>query len=160
MTSDIAIARDDPRRADVVRLLEGHAALMESLSPPGSCHYFDVEALCVPAVTFWSARENDTLLGCGALYAHETADGEKTLGEIKSMHTLERARGRGVGQMLLDAIVAEAKRRGYERLSLETGSPEGFGAAQRLYARNGFERCGPFADYADDPFSLFMTRAL
>ena len=160
MTSDVVIAHDDPRRADVTRLLEGHAALMESLSPPGSCHYFDVEALCVPAVTFWSARQDDALLGCGALYAHETADGEKISGEIKSMHTLERARGRGVGQMLLDAIVAEAKRRGYGRLSLETGSPEGFGAAQRLYARNGFERCGPFADYADDPFSLFMSKAL
>jgi putative acetyltransferase len=61
---------------------------------------------------------------------------------------------------LLRHIFAEAKRRSYRRLSLETGSQPGFAAARNLYARFGFEECGPFGDYVDDPNSVFMTRTL
>jgi putative acetyltransferase len=57
-------------------------------------------------------------------------------------------------------IVAEARRRGYRRLSLETGSQDGFAPARQLYASAGFVPCGPFGDYTDDPNSAFMTLAL
>lgn len=149
------IGKDDPRRADVTRLLEAHLALMRSLSPPGSVHALDLDGLAAPGVTFWTGREGGRLVACGALKALGAEHGE-----IKSMHTEEAVRGRGLGEAMLRHIVAEARTRGYARLSLETGRPESFGAAQRLYARHGFRECPPFAGYTDDPFSLCMTLCL
>jgi putative acetyltransferase len=61
---------------------------------------------------------------------------------------------------LLTYILEEAVRRGYARLSLETGSAEAFEPARQLYANFGFAYCGPFADYVEDPYSVFMTREL
>jgi putative acetyltransferase len=78
-------------------------------------------------------------------------------GEIKSMHTAEAARGRGVGSALLRQIMAEARAAGLRRLSLETGSWPYFLPARALYARHGFVECGPFGDYREDPNSIFMT---
>jgi putative acetyltransferase len=60
----------------------------------------------------------------------------------------------------MEHVLDEARRRGYRRLSLETGTPAAFEPARALYARFGFEFCGPFGDYAEDPYSVFMTRAL
>jgi len=76
------------------------------------------------------------------------------------MRTTVEHRGRGLGKLLLDHVLDEARRRGYRRISLETGSEEFFAPARTLYARNGFEVCGPFADYVLDPHSVFMTREL
>jgi putative acetyltransferase len=81
-------------------------------------------------------------------------------GEIKSMRTAADYLGKGVGTQMLRHIIHEAKARGCNRLSLETGSGPAFDAARRLYQRFGFEYCPPFADYADDPFSRFMTLAI
>ena len=44
--------------------------------------------------------------------------------------------------------------------TVETGSGDAFEAATALYVRYGFERCPPFGDYREDPFSRFMTLAL
>jgi putative acetyltransferase len=76
------------------------------------------------------------------------------------MRTAPAALGRGVGRAMLHHIVAEAKARGYRRLSLETGNTEPFAAALRLYASEGFQPWGPFGDYHDTPFSSFLTRHL
>ena len=149
------VGKDDPRRPDVTRLLEAHLALMHSLSPPESVHALDLDGLTAPGVTFWTGREEGRVLVCGALKELDPGHGE-----IKSMHTAEAARGRGLGERMLLHIIEEAKARGYERLSLETGRPATFGAAQRLYRRHGFEECPPFANYTDDPFSLCMTLRL
>ena len=146
------IEEDDPHRPAVTRLLKAHLELMRSLSPPESVHALDLDALCAPSVTFWTAREGDQTLACGAL-----RELDPTHGEIKSMHTSSLTRGRGLGEAMLRHIMNVARERGYERLSLETGRPETFGAAQRLYARHGFSECPPFADYTDDPFSLCMS---
>ena len=67
---------------------------------------------------------------------------------------------KGVASTLLQHIVEEAGRRHYRRLSLETGSMASFEPAHRLYAKFGFQRCGPFASYVEDPNSVFMTREL
>ena len=149
------IQEDDPRRPPVTRLLQAHLALMRSLSPPGSVHALDLDGLTAPGVTFWTGEEDGEILACGALKKLDAAHGE-----IKSMHTAEAARGRGLGDAMLGHIFSEAKARGYERLSLETGRPDTFGAAQRLYRRHGFRECPPFAGYTDDPFSLCMTKVL
>lgn len=146
---------DDPARPDVYALLEEHLRNMHELSPPESVHALDVSGLKRPDITFWSVRTGGVLLGCGAL---KELDPEH--GEIKSMRTPAAARRRGAGRALLNHILGEARRRGYKRLSLETGTAEAFGPAHGLYQSVGFEHCGPFGDYQPDPHSVFMTLEL
>ncbi|GAA5066910.1 GNAT family N-acetyltransferase [Lysobacter panacisoli] len=140
---------------DVVALLQEHLQGMALLSPPESIHALDLDGLRDPRITFWSAWEGGELVGCGAL---KQLDGVH--GEIKSMRTASRHRRKGVAAGLLEHILAEAGRRAYRQLSLETGSMQGFAPARALYARFGFALCGPFADYRQDPNSVFMTRAV
>jgi putative acetyltransferase len=151
----IQIAPDDPTRPDVHQLLSEHLADMFATSPAESVHALDHSALSHEAITFWTAREDGVLLGCGAL--KELTDGHA---EIKSMRTTTNARGRGVATLMLKHIVAQASERGYERISLETGTEEYFAPARRLYARHGFTECPPFADYTLDPNSVFMELTL
>lgn len=149
------IAPDDLGGADVHELLREHLAHMHSLSPPESVHALDLSALRAPGVTFWTARREGALLGCGALKELDPAHGE-----IKSMRTVRAHLRQGIAARMLEHILGEARRRSYRRLSLETGSMEAFTPARRLYARYGFVECGPFADYAPDPNSTFMTLQL
>ena len=140
---------------DVQQLLAFHFAQMRGSSPPDSCHVLAVDGLRDPAVTFWSLRERRRLLGIGALKQLDPRHGE-----VKSMRTAPGELGRGAGRAMLDHIVAEARRRGYRRLSLETGSTEPFLPALSLYERSGFVPCGPFGGYAATPFTRFLTREL
>ena len=156
----ISIDRDDPARADVHRLLSEHLADMFATSPAESVHALDHSALSDPSITFWTAREDGTLLGCGALKHLGAAPGTVRHGEIKSMRTAGHARGRGVASALLGEVLAEARRREYTRISLETGPQDYFASARRLYARHGFTECGPFGSYTLDPYSVFMTLEL
>jgi putative acetyltransferase len=140
---------------DVRALLALHFASMRSHSPPDACHVLAIDRLRSPDLTLWSLREDGRLLGIGAL--KEQAPDH---GEIKSMRTARDALGRGVGTAILERILNEARRRGYKRLSLETGSTEPFAAALRLYEREGFVPCGAFGGYAETPFTRFFTREL
>jgi putative acetyltransferase len=146
------IVVDDPARPEVRALLEEHLRSMYELSPPESVHALDVSKLQAPDITFWTVRDGALLLGCGALKELDAHHGE-----IKSMRTPLAWRRRGAGRAVLTHIVAVARERGYERLSLETGSMEAFVPARRLYERFGFQYCTPFGDYKLDPYSLFMT---
>ena len=146
---------DDPARADVYALLEEHLRNMHELSPPESVHALDVGGLKSPDITFWSVRKEGVLLGCGALRELGPEHGE-----IKSMRTPATLRRQGAGRAMLNHILAEARRRGYKRLSLETGPAQTFRAAHQLYESVGFEHCGPFGDYKLDPYSVFMTLEL
>ena len=128
---------------------------MHELSPPESVHALDVTGLQSREVTFWSVRDQNRLLGCGALKELDTDHGE-----VKSMRTPQSLRRNGAGRAVLKHIIEEARRRGYKRLSLETGSMEAFRPAWRLYESFGFQYCGPFADYKPDPNSVFMTLVL
>ena len=143
---------DDPR---VVALLRLHVTRARAETAPGSAHALDLSGLRTPDMTFWSVWNGDELVGVGALKRLSAEHGE-----IKSMHTVEAARGRGVGSALVRHIMAEARARGMRRLSLETGSWPYFLAARALYARHGFVECGPFGEYREDPNSVFMTVAL
>ena len=149
------IRLDDLKGAEVIRLLEEHYRNLRAISPPESCHVLDLPGLRKPEITFWSAWQERELLGCGALKELDPHHGE-----IKSMRTATPHLRKGVGSALVSHIVDEARRRGYQRLSLETGAQAEFEAARRLYARFGFEPCGPFGDYVEDPKSVFMTRSL
>ncbi len=143
---------DHPR---VVELLQAHFTRSLAETAPGSAHALDLSGLKSPDVTFWSAWEDETLVGVGALKSLSADHGE-----VKSMHTVEAARGRGVGSAMLRHIVEAARARGMSRLSLETGSWPYFAPARALYARHGFVECPPFCDYVEDPNSVFMTRSL
>lgn len=136
-------------------LLRQHLDEMHALSPPESVHALDVQRLRAPGITLWVAWSGDELAGCGALKEIGPAHGE-----IKSMRTLGTRRRTGVGKAILTHIIGVARSRGYERLSLETGSMPAFVPAQRLYERFGFARCAAFDGYVEDPHSVFMTRTL
>jgi putative acetyltransferase len=143
---------DDPR---VLALLHVHVSRARAETAPGSAHALDLSGLRSPDVTFWSVWDGDTLVGVGALRRLSTDHGE-----IKSMHTAEAQRGRGIASALLRHIIATARARGMTRLSLETGSWPYFAPARALYARLGFVDCPPFSDYRADPNSVFMTLTL
>jgi len=146
---------DDLSRPAVHALLQEHLANMYELSPPESVHALDLSKLRAPDITFWSVWDGAILVGCGAL-----KEMSATEGEIKSMRTPKALRRRGAGRAVLEHIIAEAKRRGYRRLNLETGSQDGFVPARTLYESFGFSYCGPFGDYNPDPNSAFMTMEL
>ena len=139
---------------DVRALLAHHFAEMTAGTPPSACHVMPADALADPSIRFFTVRDDDgTLLGCGAL---KPLAGDH--GEIKSMRTADAALGRGVGGAMLDHLITVARAQGMTRLSLETGNS--FAAANRLYQREGFERCGPFGGYRPTDFTTFYTRTI
>ena len=146
---------DDLSSPEIVRLLQEHLHSMALHSPPESVHALDLDGLRKPEVTFWGVWQNSELMGCGALKELDPRHGE-----IKSMRTVSVHLRKGVAARLLRHILAEARRRSYQRLSLETGSMDAFAPARSLYAGFGFRPCGPFADYIEDPYSVFMTREI
>lgn len=146
---------DDLSRPAIHELLSEHLAHMHELSPPEHVFALDLSKLKSPDITFWSVWDDAVLLGCGALKELTPRHGE-----IKSMRTPAKLRGRGAGRAMLRHIVETAKQRGYRRLSLETGTHPAFGPAHQLYRSAGFEVSGPFGDYREDPHSLFMELRL
>lgn len=149
------IRTDDLNGAEIAALLHEHLHSMTLHSPPESIHALDLEALRRPEITFWSVWDGTELMGCGAIKELDPRHGE-----IKSMRTASAHLRKGVAAALMRHILDEARRRSYQRLSLETGSMAAFAPAHRLYASFGFEECAPFADYVEDPYSIFMTKAL
>lgn len=145
----------DLAHPQVLALLREHLDSMGLHSPPESIHALAPADLSRPDVTFWCVWNESALLGCGAL---KEIDGKH--GEIKSMRTSSQHLRQGIASYMLRHLIAEANKRGYHRLSLETGTAEAFLPAQKLYASFGFSVCEPFGDYVEDPFSTFMTKAL
>jgi putative acetyltransferase len=153
--SEMRISADDPRAEDVRELLARHLAFARRHTPPEDVHALDVDGLVDPAVTFFSLRLDGELLAVGALKHLDSQHAE-----VKSMHTAESARGRGVGRAMLEHLIAVARARGYRKLSLETGVMDAFAPARSLYASAGFAPTGPFGEYAHSPNSTFMTLEL
>jgi putative acetyltransferase len=151
----VQIRVDDLSRPEIRALLAEHLESMHQLSPPESVHALDVAGLLLPDITFWTIWNQDDLLGCGAL-----KELSATHGEVKSMRTVSAHRREGVARAMLKHILAEAERRSYHRVSLETGSAPAFAPARNLYEGFGFTYCPPFGDYVDDPNSVFLTRVL
>jgi putative acetyltransferase len=149
--ADEQIDEDDPRKPDVQALLERHLEFALAQTPPEHSFALDGDGLLDPAITVFSYRACGSLLGIGAI---------KRLGpdhaEIKSMHTAEAARGRGIGRAMLTRLLEVARARGFRRISLETGTTAAFTPARMLYQSAGFVPCGPFADYQPSEDNLFM----
>jgi filamentous hemagglutinin family protein len=153
--SRLQIRQDDLTGSKVATLLEEHLEDIKKITPPESIHALDLQALRSPDITFYTAWEDDELLGCGAL-----KELDSTSGEVKSMRTAKAHRRKKVASKILEHIIQEAQRRSYEHLNLETGVFPEFVPARTLYTLYGFEYRGPFAEYIDDPNSVFMTKKL
>jgi putative acetyltransferase len=152
---DLIMGVEDPNAADVRVLLERHLAFAREFTPPEHVHALDTDAQRDPDLTFYGARRDGVLMGVGAIRGLD-----ETHAELKSMHTRAEARGQGVGRVVLAYLVRVAEVRGYQRVSLETGTMEAFAAARSLYARAGFRPCEPFGEYTANPYSVCMTLAL
>jgi putative acetyltransferase len=146
---------DDLRGPEIAALLEAHVAELRGISPPESKHALDLKGLQQPDTTMWSVWDGGTLVGCGAL--KDLGDGHA---ELKSMRVAPGHTRRGIASLLLRHIIGEARARGFQRISLETGAMPFFEPARALYRKHGFDPCGPFAGYTDDPNSVFMTMRL
>ncbi|WP_439124254.1 GNAT family N-acetyltransferase [Marivita sp.] len=140
---------------DVAELVNRHFDMMRAQTPSESCHVMSADDLFAAGAHVFALRDDDTMLGIGALKPLSADHGE-----LKSMHTKAEARGRGVGSALVQHILTKGTDLGLLRISLETGSEDPFAPARRLYERHGFTYCAPFGDYVDDPLSVFMTRTL
>jgi len=151
MTRLVRVRADAP---DVARLLERHFALMRSQSPPESCHVLPASSLDAPDIALFALRENESAVAIGAL----KVTGDEA--ELKSMHTAQEARGRGLARLLLLGLIDHARSEGITRLNLETGSGIEHAPARGLYTSEGFTECPPFGEYVADPLSLFMTLAI
>jgi putative acetyltransferase len=143
---------DDLTSPEIAAFLGEYIDDMRAVSPPESKHALDLDGLRKPEITFWTIWSDGRFAGCCALKQLGM-----THGEVKSMRVARDQRGKGIGSALVVHIIAEARARRYERLSLETGAVAFFEPARRLYRRHGFDECGPFASYKPDPNSVFMT---
>lgn len=145
------IVEDDLRGAPTIALLEAHRQAMFEHSPPECVFALDLDGLRQAGITLWTAWEGEELLGCGALNELGAQQAE-----IKSMRTATAHLRKGVAARVLEHLIAVARSRGYTQLYLETGTTAGFAPARALYTRHGFAICGPFSDYVEDPYSVFM----
>lgn len=147
------IAFETPDQPEVHALIAELDTYLLALYPPESVYALDVQTLLQPNIRFAVARDaQGAAVGCGAI----VLSGE--YGEIKRMYVQPAARGTGTARQLMDLLEETARTAGCPQLVLETGpeNPE----ALALYARHGFERCGPYGDYPDDPLSVFMRKTL
>jgi putative acetyltransferase len=151
----VTITLESPTGPDLRLLFERHTAAMHAETPPESIHMMDAGELAVPEVTFFVMRDGGIPVGMGAFKRIDRGHAE-----IKSMHIVAEARGRGLARVMLDHLMSAARAAGFTRLSLETGVEPGFAPARTLYERAGFAACGPFEGYFLDPNSLYMTRLL
>lgn len=146
---------DDLSGPDIVCLLEQHIKDMKAASPPESKHALDLNGLRKPEITFWTIWDGVNLAGCLAM-----KELDNNHAEVKSMRVDHAFRNRGIASKLLAHMIQEAQKRNYTRLSLETGAMPFFEPARKLYQKFGFVHCGPFANYVDDPNSVFMTKTI
>jgi putative acetyltransferase len=151
----VRIVVDDLSGPAIAEFLDEHVRQMRAITPLESKYALDLDGLRRPEVTFWSVLDDDVLVGCGAIKRLDAGHAE-----LKSMRTAPRRQRSGVASMLLEHILVEARRMGFARLSLETGTDEFFRPARKLYEKFGFDYCEPFADYRPGPHNTFMTRTL
>jgi putative acetyltransferase len=146
---------DDLRGPEIAAFLEEHIQDMRAVSPPESKHALDLAGLRQPEITFWTCWHEERIAGCCALKRLDAHHGE-----VKSMRTSRALRRRGIAAQLLEHLIRESRTRGFRRLSLETGAMPFFEPARALYRKFGFESCGPFGSYREDPNSAFFTKVI
>ena len=147
------IALESPDQPEVIHLIAELDAYQDTLYPPESRHYLDLASLRQSNVFFAVARDSaGRAIGCGAVVL------QPEFGEIKRMYVSPRGRGQGVARKLLVLLESRAIASDCKLLTLETGPYQH--EALALYASAGYERRGPFGDYANDPLSVFMQKRI
>ena len=149
------IVVDDLSGTEIAAFLAEHVRQMRELTPLENAYALDLDALRRPDITFWTAVDGTTLVGCAALKRLDP-----THAELKSMRTATARKRSGVASRILELVLTEARERGYRRISLETGTAEFFLPARKLYEKYGFAYCDPFGDYQPSPHNTFMTRVV
>ncbi|MEM8500617.1 MAG: GNAT family N-acetyltransferase [Pseudomonadota bacterium] len=139
----------------VIALLEEHLRDMYTASPIDSVHALDLDELRSEQLSFWSLWKGELLAACGAL---KSLDAQHA--EIKSMRTSHHFLRQGLAGRMLQGLLDQARQRGFQRVSLETGSQNYFEPARQLYLKHGFTYCDVFSDYEEDPNSVFMSLQL
>jgi len=145
------IILDDLTHPKVLALLQSHHDGMHQNSPSEHVHALDISGLQLTEISFWTAWEDDEVMGCGAI-----REFTKTTAEIKSMRTHASHLRKGVAARILEHILMVATQRGYSQLSLETGYGPSFEPALGLYKKYGFQNGDPFASYEASDFSQFL----
>jgi len=147
------ISFESPNQADAIALIAELDAYQSTLYPPESHHALDLASVAEQGLLFVVARDAaEQAVGCGAVVL------SPEYGELKRMYVRPPQRGAGLAKKMLQTLEAAAIASGCSELKLESGpyQPEALG----LYARQGFDRCGPFGAYTDDPLSVFMQKKL
>jgi len=156
MSTAFTIAIETPLQDDVRALVAALNAWALTETPREFCHHMSVEQMAQPDTTVFIARRDGAVIGMGALRRHDDR-----VGEVKRMYTLPETRGLGVGKSIVAEIEALARREGYRRLVLETGTALGFAPAWRVYEQRGFTRCSAVLDYAADTgHNIFYEKLL
>jgi putative acetyltransferase len=155
VTAALVIGVDDPRAPDVRAVIEAHLAFAHDVTPTEHVHALGLGGLLDPAVTFFAARQDGGVAGIGAI-----KELDRSHAELKSMHTVVSARGQGIGRAMVDHLLDVAVTRGYQRVSLETGTQRAFAPARTLYRTAGFTPCEPFGEYTANAHSICMTMEL
>lgn len=155
MIEDLVFRIENPLTDDVRSLIETHLSFASSITPPEDVHALAIDGLLADNITLFGARADGRLLAIGALRQVDSSHVE-----LKSMHTAEALRGRGIGRAVLEHLTAVAVERGCDRISLETGLMDEMAASRAMYASAGFTPCEPFADYPGSPNSVCMTKEL
>lgn len=150
-SAGFVIMRENPSAPEAAALIRRHLEQMAAQSPPDSCHVLDGSGLEAPEVDFYLLRLGGKAIAMGGLKA--LPDGAR---ELKSMHTAAEARGTGAGRAMLEFLLARAREDQAGGIYLETGSTDDFLPARKLYEAYGFTECGPFGEYTEDPWSVFM----
>lgn len=149
--SELTLRPADLGDPQVQALVLAHVTDLRGASPPGTSFALDASGLAEPTVSVWTAWDGDRLAGMGAL-----KELDPRAGELKSMRTHPDHLRRGVAARLLEHLIELARARGYQRLSLETGTGLSFAPALALYRRRGFGDGPPFGDYQASEHNQFL----
>ena len=140
---------------ELAHVLQAHWIFCTSSTPIEHVYALDASKLFSPDITVFGARIDGELVGVGAMRKLDLLHGE-----LKSMHTLAKSRGSGVGKAMVTHIEDFARSSGIERMSLETGTNEAFRPARQLYKSLGYQSCEAFGDYVLSEDNTCMTKLI
>jgi putative acetyltransferase len=152
---EIVITNENSLTDELGQILQAHWLFCTSSTPIEHVYALDASKLFSPDITVFGARIDGELVGVGAMRRLDTEHAE-----LKSMHTLAKSRGLGVGKAMVAHIEEFARRSGIERMSLETGTNEAFRPARELYKSLGYQSCDAFGDYVLSEDNMCMTKSI
>jgi putative acetyltransferase len=155
--ADLSLVVSDPYCPEAVALFQ---ALWDEIEPlyienAGPCQLLSAD-VAGPGAVLILAWQNGQAVGSGAIRPLEP--GIADIAEVKRVYVAPHARGQGIARRILVELEAQARRLGYVRVHLETGTlqPD----AVRLYEQAGYERIPGFGKYIDDPRSVYFGKSL